>query len=350
MKINKILNAIYEKIKYYSSTALKKLLHNIQKHTETYSPAAGSELPISFIVKMDLLYKRSKREFIDMAKKMSAEVRKKLAEQYYNLSNAYMRRVTDIHGATLDLEKARLLNPTDYKISYELATMYMKLKYYKEAKELLLQLYKRNKKDIKVICNLAEAYFAMEDYDNGTKCLKIARSLALSEEIKKNIDDWMFYYTKEKEYVEELKSRIQENEEDISAHINLAEIYYEKGKYQQGKALLEKIISKSEVPKAYYLLGAIYYEIGLYESAAKMLNESITFSTPFPEISNAYLYLGMIYERGKNYDSAIEIYLKGLEMDKSNRRLYFQLGNCYAQKSMYDEAMKYYEKGKMLNI
>jgi tetratricopeptide (TPR) repeat protein len=346
MEIDKIIGVLYGKIKR-CGTVLKKLFSPAARPEASH---ACGELPISFVVKMDLLYKRDKNEFINIAKGMSEDVRKNLAEQYYNFSNAYMRKETDPQGATSDLEKAYLLNPTDYKISYELAAMYAKLKQYREARDLFLQLYRRNNKDIKVICNLAEAHFAMEDYNNGAKYLKIARSLALSEEIKKNIDDWMYYYMKEKEYVEGLKNRIQGSEDDVSAHVSLAEIYYEKGKYHEGRALLEKIISKSYSPKAYYLLGAIYYEMGLYGRSAEMLNEALALNKPFPQISNVYLYLGLIYEKDKNYDLAIEMYLKGLEMDKSNRMLYFRLGNCYAQKNMYDEAMKYYERGKMLNV
>ncbi len=80
---------------------------------------------------------------------------------------------------------------------------------------------------------------------------------------------------------------------------------------------------------------------GKYDSALKLFTE---LSNNNPKNPVYYFYIGLINEKLKNYDKAIEFYKKSLEIKKDFSFSLQKLGTLYAKKGDFKKAINFYKK------
>lgn len=153
----------------------------------------------------------------------------------------------------------------------------------------------------------------------------------LKEGIKKFSTNKDLYLSLAKSYLAEkrlndaeitLEEYLKQNPKDFSIYSDLAAIYLENKKYTKVVDLLEKLPSSKQSKITYYYLGRANFELGLIQKAESFLKKSLQLD---PNFFEAWTELAYIYEVGKKYAEAEEIYSKLLEQGEENQELILRI-------------------------
>ena len=107
--------------------------------------------------------------------------------------------------------------------------------------------------------------------------------------------------------------------------------------YGSAAQLLETLVGKDpDYTNAWNYLGWLYNKLGKYENATEALKKAIALN---PRDFFAYNNLGQAYAYEKKYDDAIPQYLKQLELNKNDRYANANLGRAYFELKQYDKAI-----------
>ncbi len=91
-------------------------------------------------------------------------------------------------------------------------------------------------------------------------------------------------------------------------------------------------------PNAYYEKGYTLMASGKGKEAIPVIEKLLQMA---PNAAGAYDMLGSIYDDDKQFDKAIEYYKKGISVDSTYQRLYFNLSISYYRQQKYAEAEDY---------
>jgi non-specific serine/threonine protein kinase len=198
---------------------------------------------------------------------------------------------------------------------------------------------------------LARQYYYIGDSEKALKIIekvkafsdKLAQEelleiLALEAYIKHEWDEAIIYY----------KRLININPEDISAHITLGMIYYQKKMmYDQGISEFKKVLELDPQGVTYYgtfvhnLLGWAYLRKGEFKKAHAAFNKYVAL---LPNQANPLSVLGEFHLIVGNYDQAITNLERSLEIKPDFPLTSVLLGDTYLAKGMYTQALSSYEK------
>jgi tetratricopeptide (TPR) repeat protein len=130
---------------------------------------------------------------------------------------------------------------------------------------------------------------------------------------------------------------------DYIAPYELGSIYNETKNYSEAERYLRQAIrNKSDYANAFEELGIVQRRQGRYDDAISSFNEAISLDS---EDSGSYMGLGDVYFYGKkDYQKAIDAYLKGLNLDSDNYDAAYNVGYAYNDIGEYAEALPWLEK------
>ncbi len=80
--------------------------------------------------------------------------------------------------------------------------------------------------------------------------------------------------------------------------------------------------------------------------ASSRIDQLKAFLDNDPEDAQARFLLGYEYNRQKQYEEAIPVLLRCVELDESNAAAWKQLGDAYRSLNRKDEALKAYQRGQ----
>ena len=128
----------------------------------------------------------------------------------------------------------------------------------------------------------------------------------------------------------------------------LASAYQNAKQYDKAIELFEELITKFPENKQNYLFSLMraYQQAGRNEDAIKTAEEYIKEN---PSQAQSYATAASLYNNLKDYDKAIQMYRKAIELEENtdNQANYLmQIGQIYAQQKKYEEAEKAYEEAK----
>ncbi len=106
------------------------------------------------------------------------------------------------------------------------------------------------------------------------------------------------------------------------------------------------------IPDAYYLdfyRGRNFYNAGLPEKALLQFKQALTLNPEQEDLPYIYSYMGNCYKDLENYDEALVILQKGLQVDEERPDIYNMMGVCYFKQEAYAEAVKSFERAVELN-
>ena len=115
----------------------------------------------------------------------------------------------------------------------------------------------------------------------------------------------------------------------------------DQGDFLKGIAIVEKILSVSNLIEAQLLKARLLTKIGNYNEAEMEFQNIIPRDTLNID---AYIHFTTLYEEEQKYEKAIVIYEKAIEIDPQNKDLYFYITTPYEELRMYEEAEKNYLK------
>jgi protein O-mannosyl-transferase len=124
----------------------------------------------------------------------------------------------------------------------------------------------------------------------------------------------------------------------VTAKINLAQVYLDRGNSDESFALLSESIELDPThPKAYYNIGVILANNGNYNLSKTNFDLAINLD---PAYSKAYVSRGLVNYKLRNLQSASDDYHKSIELNPFNYRAYNNLAQLYVELGDIEMAIK----------
>lgn len=143
--------------------------------------------------------------------------------------------------------------------------------------------------------------------------------------------------------IEELMA-VPSGERDSKYYIIIGKAYLMKGNYPKAIESYKKAIEKDSTnEEAKSSLAKIYIKMGKYDLAIKYLEDLIKSKNPQIK-TDAKLDLGWVYLKQGKHSEAEKMFLGVLESDPGNWLANFKLGFVYYEKKDYEKAVEYYLK------
>jgi protein O-GlcNAc transferase len=217
------------------------------------------------------------------------------------------------------LTQAIEVNPHYHAAHYVLGVSYQNAGENRKAEKHLLKCIKLKPKNVNAYKSLGSLYNTLKDYDNAIKYLELAYSLNPGE-FDRYYDLAMAYkaqdnYPKALEYLEKA---VALNPNDYDSNLDLGSIYS----------------FSPYVAKKFNVLPDYKRAIELFRKAKEIK----------PDYAAPHLYLGDVYYRIKEYESAEKETRRALEI-KEAPLAYKQLGDIYFDANQYRKAKEEYRKG-----
>lgn len=198
------------------------------------------------------------------------------------------------------------------------------------------------------LSDLNELKWAMKDY------LRCEKAYGDNELVYENMARCYEKLGKYEKAVEYLKKVLSVNEENMRANSRIVDIYTDRLKASGNREYFEKALPHATrqlelAPTAYYYIerGLLYLEAGVWDKAIEDFQEAARLE---PENTYAYNNWGCVYRYIGEYEKAVELLKKSVEVMKDNETLtpYFNMGNCYECMIDYVKAVEWYKKGSEL--
>ncbi len=280
-------------------------------------------------------------------------------------------------------------NPDQAHAYTTVANLYNNLKDYDKAIQMYkkaLELEENVDNQANYLMQIGQIYIQQKKYEEAVQAYEDAKTKSKQEWVQQNADSQIAELYRQMGKIDELtnkyEAKLKETPENVELLKQLAEIYsrnkqYEKGvelynkvlkiepenrnilnqlasayqnakQYDKAIELYEELIVKFPENKQNYLSSLIwvYQQAGRNDDAIKTAEEYLKEN---PDQAYAYSTAANLYQNSKNYDKAIELYRKAIEMEKNvdNQANYLlQIGQIYIQQKKYDEAVQAYEEAK----
>ncbi|HHY86252.1 MAG TPA: tetratricopeptide repeat protein [Verrucomicrobia bacterium] len=147
------------------------------------------------------------------------------------------------------------------------------------------------------------------------------------------------------EWVKALKSRVESEEEGLSAMLLLGRIYDRQFRTAEAIKVLERAGERGEEGAAFkVLLGTLYYKAGRDEAAAKLLGEGLEGLEDLEQRSAVCRMLGNLYLRQGKRAEAIEAWKRIAEQNPGEVFAQLELAEIYQDNRMWVEAIGVYRQ------
>jgi arylsulfatase A-like enzyme/predicted Zn-dependent protease len=271
-----------------------------------------------------------------------------IIDAYFSLGNIYFKQ-EKYKDAVVWFEKALERKPDDSLSAINIGLSYERMGRFEEGEKFILKFIDQGFADSQLYFLLANMKFIEKKFDEAIpyfeKCLSLNSESAASLNMLASICIVKEDYDRAEQYIQEA---LKLNPHLNNSYYNRAQIYENQGKTKEAmEAYLKEIENSPKHIKATYNLSRLYRLMGDTEKEFEYLNRCIEIEPTFPL---SYFYLAQIYlNRGENYQEAIELAKKGIELKPSRAELplgYFLLADLYNRLGRDDLSAEYARKGQ----
>ena len=147
--------------------------------------------------------------------------------------------------------------------------------------------------------------------------------------------------------VSELKKRVMQNQQDVSAHYALAHAYFNQGQFPEGINELKRVLElQPQNMRARMDLGTAYLSL---EQPREAQEEFTRVIAQDPNHAGAHAGLGVALADQQNHDAALNEYKTALRLEPDARGLYYRMGLSQIQLKQYDDAIDSLQKERAKN-
>ncbi len=273
-----------------------------------------------------------------------------IGDAYFTLGNIYFKQ-RNFKGAIEAFEQALERNPSDTFCVINIANSYQMMGKPDEAEKVIIGYLKKGFNDSQLYHLLGTLAFNQKKYEEAiqyyTECLSLNPDSAASHNALAAI-----YILQDnlKSAQEHLEQAMAINPELSNLHYNLAQLFEKQGEIR--KAIAAYLAELEHTPshfKASFNLSRLYRLTGEVDNEEKYLKQTIELAPEFPL---AYFYLARTYlNRGTNYEEAIRLVKKGLDLKPEPKELpfgYFLLADLYNRLGQASLSLEYASKGQAL--
>lgn len=238
-----------------------------------------------------------------------------------------------------ELCKANRRDPESW---YLLALSLSQLKEYPEA-------IKTYKKTLELAPHFAEAAFNLaltyqltgrlaDAVTYYRRTIKLNPSLA---DAHYNLGNMLFVQEKYQGAAECYKSAIRLKPDHVDARINLAVVLQKQGDFDSAENMLQSVASQSNSPVAWHSLGQLYQTRKEYQRAINTYLRAIEVK---PDFAGAWFNLGKSYETLGQYNSAMSAYETAAQHDPNNVEALYEVASVCFQSGRFNKAKEYLKK------
>lgn len=205
------------------------------------------------------------------------------AAKLYNAGNS-QKKSGNYAGALTSYQKALEISK-DYRIYYQLSSVYKKQKKYGDAEQALLAALQSNPEFSTAYNSLGTTYYALGKYDKAVENFKLFQDKSKDKKSQKKAAKYIgLAYTK------------------------LGESALRDRDYDEAEKQLLNAVTNYNYDAAYLKLADVYVEIGKYGEALKAADNAINFRDKKSKLPKGapYFYKGMAFKGLKDNDKAKE--------------------------------------------
>ena len=150
-----------------------------------------------------------------------------------------------------------------------------------------------------------------------------------------------------KEAAKAFEEAIDKNKENTDYYIQYGAVLVKLHKYTDAIAAYDKAITDDATKKTKAGVrgqGIAYYESKDYEAAINQFLKALSMDVAHSLDEDISYYLASAYIENKQYEKAIEVYSEMIEESSKDAELYSKRALVYEQAGKYDECMKDYDK------
>jgi superkiller protein 3 len=121
-----------------------------------------------------------------------------------------------------------------------------------------------------------------------------------------------------------------------------ADKYMTAGQYEEAEAEFKKALAAKRIPESYKNLGLVYQRQKLYDKAIEYYLEALKLDSNYVDALNN---LGVVYYESDQVDEAIKCVQKSLKIDPASLEGHLNLGTFYKEAGRYSAALRSFERG-----
>jgi len=257
-----------------------------------------------------------------------------------------------VEEAIEECKEALKIDPEYSAAIFIMAQAYRKQKKYEEAIAGFDRILQIDSRDPKPHVNLGAIYTEIKEYDNAIAHLE--QAIAIDPEHNARAHNLLGAVYLEKKMLEraeeELRIALKMRPRIPDAHYNLGLLYEAKGNLNEAMEEYQKEIEiHPNAYPAHFNLAILYGKMDLLRDQVRELREAIDSNENF---ARAYLFLAKAYcDLNENYDEAISIAKKGLELDPEADSAplgHYVLADIYNRLGRHEEYASELQKGRLL--
>ena len=292
---------------------------------------------------------------------------------------ALLLKLKKYEEAIREFENALSINPKDPRVHNDLGVIYKECNHLQKAEWHYKNAIEIDPRFNLAIVNLTELYIQETKYADAIELLR--KSLILKPHDKELLYNLGFVYHNSGQLEQALSSYekvLSYDTDEPNTLNNMAVIFTEKNEREKAKNILLRCINKnSYFTLAYANLGDIFYTEHLLKEAryyydkgletnpehvglcialatvytemgedGKGIEEIKSALKTYPDAKNLWLSLGNIYSKNNQYEDAIYVYNKALDIDNNFIPAYQNIMEIYIKKSDVNKALEILEKAK----
>ena len=270
----------------------------------------------------------------------------KNAAAYANLGLAYGSKGL-IREEIENYQKAIELNPRDPVVHFNLATAYEKAKKEPEAVREYQKVLELNPNDFDAIERLADLHFTAKRFSQAVPLYE--KAVKMSSRKSVIYTRLGFAYAELKKPAQSsanYEQAIRHGAKDPHIRQNLALAYSQTGKTKDSIAMYETLAAAKPTAEVLNTLADAYMKGKQYDKAITVYKKLIELN---PKKAVGYASAAYAYGLKGDPDRQIEYYLKSLKWDSEDDEVYVNLGAAYEKKGLIQEALKAYTTAYELN-
>jgi tetratricopeptide (TPR) repeat protein len=204
--------------------------------------------------------------------------------------------------------------------------------------------------NVDAFCGRAEAKLNVGDYSGALKDVEQALSLDINNGLVYSLRGDIYYY--QKDYTNALKfynEALQKQNSPIQAIVGKAKVMNQLGKTKEGYAILDDaILAQPGSAELLYARGLLNNTKEKYSKALDDFEKAFELNSEYNKYGN-FLNRGYSFQCLEEYDKAIELYGKAIELDPRSASAYNSRGLAYYATSNYKEASSDFIKALEIN-
>ena len=139
---------------------------------------------------------------------------------------------------------------------------------------------------------------------------------------------------------------LRHNPDNHEIYNLIGDIHYKQNNFEKSVWYYFSSLDRNFDPKALNRLGTNIFLLDKNPVAEKILTNLLAHD---PKYIPGYLSLGLVYEKGKKFEKAVECYKAAIKIDPKEIKPYLSLATLYKDHHEYDEAIKVYQQGLINN-